>query len=161
MVEPQLFAGVNGMSLSHRQKFGKVDLVAGGNMLSDKNVCGPRAAHAGKLQAALPTFLQCGNLVQGSKASTSKWVDSSSGTTSSRMLTCHGRTSSEDRWFNWHVDAWAAAPMSGGSHHFNLRAYETARYGEDTIPTMVSRLTMFQNRYVRHLGDHWTTIWVK
>ena len=150
----------NGMSLSHRQKFGKVDLVAGGNMLSDKTYLSvgheQRMRANVKLRYRHSPLWQFGGGFQGQYQQMGRFILWDDFVTNA-YLPMEG-TSSEDRWFNWHVDAWAKrTPMSGGSHHFNLRAYETARYGEDTIPTMVSRLTMFQNRYVRHLGDHWTT----
>ena len=104
--------------LAARQKFGKVDLVAGGNMLSDKTYLS--VGHEQRMRANFKLRYRHSPLWQfggGSKANASKWVDSSSGTTSSRMLTCPWKGRSAKTVGSTHVDAWKRTPMSGGSHH--------------------------------------------
>ena len=64
-------------------------------------------------------------------------------------------TSSEDRWINWHADAWASCtPEEGGSHHLQTRVYQTSRYGSGPDPSMTSTLSMLQYRHVREVGEH-------
>jgi iron complex outermembrane receptor protein len=152
----------SGMSASHRQAFGKLDIVAGGSVFSDKTYLS--VGHEQRLRANAkfryrfsPTW-QFGGAWQGQYQQMGRfilWDDFATNV----YLPMDG-TSSEDRWLNWHADAWVThAPLRGGTHHFNLRTYETSRYGggsgrillnlRDSLinPSMTSRLTMAQYRY--------------
>ena len=149
----------NGMNVSHRQAFGKVDVVGGASFFADKTFLS--GGHEQRARANLkfrhrhsPTF-QYGGSVQAQYQQMGRfilWDDFST----SAFLPMEG-TSSEDRWVNGHADAWATyMPLKGGSHQFKTRVYRTSRYGEDSIPTMTSNLSMFQYRYMRPIREHWT-----
>ena len=149
----------NGMNISHRQAFGKVDVVGGASFFADKTFLS--GGHEQRARANVkfrhrhsPTF-QYGGGIQTQYQQMGRfilWDDFST----SAFLPMEG-TSSEDRWVNGHIDAWATyMPLNGGSHQLKTRVYRTSRYGEDSIPTMTSNLTMAQYRYMRPLGEHVT-----
>ena len=146
----------NGMSVSHRQRFGKFDLVTGGNALSDKTYLS--VGHEQRLRAnvkfryrASPLW-QFGGGYQLQYQQMGRFILWDDFVTNA-YLPMDG-TSSQDRWLNWHADAWAQfTPLSGGAHYFNARVYQTSRYGEDEEPTMTSNLAMLQYRYVLHVGE--------
>jgi len=147
----------NGMNVSHRQAFGKVDVVGGAAFFADKTFLSggheQRARANVKFRHRLSPTFQYGGGFQTQYQQMGRfilWDDFST----SAFLPMEG-TSSEDRWVNGHVDAWATyMPLNGGSHQLKTRVYRTSRYGEDSIPTMTSNLSMAQYRYMRPLGEH-------
>lgn len=149
----------NGMSASHRQSWGKWDVVAGGSVLSDKTYLNrgheQRLRLNAKVRYRMSPVWQLGGSVQGQYQQMGRFILWDDFTTNA-YLPMEG-TSSEDRWANWHADAWAiCSPLSGGTHHVNLRTYQTSRYGTNPDPTMTSTLGMGQYRYSRALGEHLT-----
>ena len=149
----------NGMSASHRQAFGKLDIVAGGSVFSDKTYLSvgheQRIRGNAKFRYRLSPKWQFGGAVQGQYQQMGRFILWDDFTTSA-YLPMDG-TSSEDRWANWHADAWATyAPLEGGTHHLNTRVYQTSRYGSGPEPTMTSTLSMGQYRYSRALGPNLT-----
>ena len=149
----------NGMSLSHRQSFGKVDVVAGGNVFSDKTYLS--VGHEQRLRASAkmryrPSLnWQMGGALQGQYQQMGRFILWDDFVTNA-YLPMEG-TSSEDRWFNWHADGWATGiTPGGGTHHFNTRVYQTTRYGSGPEPTMASTLGMGQYRYSKAFGRHLT-----
>ena len=149
----------NGMNVSHRQAFGKVDVVGGASFFADKTFLSggheQRARANVKFRHRLSPTLQYGGGIQAQYQQMGRfilWDDFST----SAFLPMEG-TSSEDRWVNGHADAWATyMPLNGGSHQLKTRVYRTSRYGEDSIPTMTSTLSMAQYRYMRPFGEHLT-----
>ena len=149
----------NGMNVSHRQAFGKVDVVGGASFFADKTFLS--GGHEQRARANLkfrhrhsPTF-QYGGSMQAQYQQMGRFILWDDFATSA-FLPMEG-TSSEDRWVNGHVDGWATyMPLNGGSHQLKTRVYRTSRYGEDTIPTMTSTLSMAQYRYMRPLFEHFT-----
>lgn len=147
----------NGMDVSHRQGFGQVDLVAGGSVFSDKTYLS--VGHEQRLRGHVKarwrpsSSWQIGGAVQAQYQQMGRfilWEDFST----SAYLPMEG-TSSEDRWLNWHADAWASCtPEEGGSHHLQTRVYQTSRYGSGPEPSMTSTLSMLQYRHVRQMGEH-------
>ena len=106
----------SGMSASHRQAFGKLDIVAGGSVFSDKTYLS--VGHEQRLRANAkfryrfsPTW-QFGGAWQGQYQQMGRfilWDDFATNV----YLPMDG-TSSEDRWLNWHADAWVThAPLRG------------------------------------------------
>ena len=78
----------SGMSASHRQAFGKLDIVAGGSVFSDKTYrlwATTRLRANAKFRYRFSPTWQFGGL---GRANTNKWVDSSSGTISPPTCTC-------------------------------------------------------------------------
>ena len=149
----------NGMSMSHRQAFGKLDVVAGGSVFSDKTYLSKgheqRTRANAKVRYRLSPLWQLGAAVQGQYQQMGRFILWDDFTTSA-YLPMEG-TSSEDRWVNWHADAWAKrSSLNGGTHHINARVYQTSRYGTGPEPTMTSTLGMGQYRYSRTFGDHLT-----
>ena len=149
----------NGMSLSHRQSFGNVDVVAGGNVFSDKTYLS--VGHEQRLRADAkmryrPSLnWQMGGALQGQYQQMGRFILWDDFVTNA-YLPMEG-TSSEDRWFNWHADGWAKGMTpGGGTHHFNTRVYQTTRYGSGPEPTMASTLGMGQYRYSKAFGRHLT-----
>ncbi|MEC8400249.1 MAG: TonB-dependent receptor, partial [Bacteroidota bacterium] len=145
----------NGMSASHRQAFGKLDFVAGGSVFSDKTYLSvgheQRIRANAKFRYRLSPKWQFGGAVQGQYQQMGRFILWDDFTTSAYMPM--DGTSSEDRWANWHADAWATyAPLEGGTHHLNTRVYQTSRFGSRPEPTMTSTLSMGQYRYSRALG---------
>ena len=175
----------NGMSVSHRQAFGKVDVVAGGSVFSDKTYLAvgheQRARGNAKLRWRLSPKWQVGAAVQCQYQQMGRFILWDDYTTNA-YLPMDG-TSSEDRWINWHADAWATyAPLEkGGTHHLNARIYQNSRFGSSADfgvplanmsfpnlwlvrdqrpePSMTSNLAMMQYRNVRTFGSHLTTQW--
>ena len=149
----------NGMSASHRQAFGKLDFVAGGSVFSDKTYLSmgheQRIRGNAKFRYRLSPKWQFGGAVQGQYQQMGRFILWDDFTTSAYMPM--DGTSSEDRWANWHADAWATyAPLEGGTHHLNTRVYQTSRYGSRPEPTMKSTLSMGQYRYSRAIGPNVT-----
>ena len=149
----------NGMNVSHRQAFGKVDVVGGASFFADKTFLSggheQRARANVKFRHRLSPTFQYGGGIQTQYQQMGRFILWDDFTTSA-FLPMEG-TSSEDRWVNGHVDAWATyMPLRGGSHQLKTRVYRTSRYGEDSIPTMTSNLTMAQYRYMRPLTEHVT-----
>jgi len=149
----------NGMSVSHRQAFGKLDLVSGGSVFSDKTYLSrgheQRIRANAKWRYRLSPIWQVGGAVQGQYQQMGRFILWDDFTTNA-YLPMEG-TSSEDRWANWHTDVWAkCATLTGGTHHLNARVFQTSRYGSGPQPTMTSTLAMGQYRYSRTVGDHLT-----
>ena len=149
----------NGMSVSHRQAFGKLDVVAGGSAFADKTYLSvgheQRLRGNAKVRYRLSPQWQLGVAVQGQYQQMGRFILWDDFTTNA-YLPMDG-TSSEDRWVNWHADAWATyAPLEGGTHHLNTRVYQTSRYGSGSAPSMTSTLSMGQYRYARSLGNNLT-----
>ena len=147
----------NGMDVSHRQGFGKVDVVAGGSVFSDKTYLS--VGHEQRLRGHLKarwkpsSTWQIGGAVQAQYQQMGRFILWDDFATSA-YLPMEG-TSSEDRWINWHADAWASCtPEEGGSHHLQTRVYQTSRYGSGPEPSMTSTLSMLQYRHVREVGEH-------
>lgn len=149
----------NGMSVSHRQAFGKLDVVAGGSVFSDKTYLSvgheQRIRTNAKFRYRPSAQWQVGGGGQVQYQQMGRFILWEDFTTSA-YLPMDG-TSSEDRWLNWHADAWAThAPLVGGTHHLNARVYQTSRYGSDPEPTMTSTLSMLQYRYSRTFLEHFS-----
>ena len=149
----------NGMNVSHRQAFGKFDVVGGAAFFADKTFLSggheQRARANVKFRHRLSPTFQYGGGVQTQYQQMGRFILWDDFTTSA-FLPMEG-TSSEDRWVNGHVDAWATyMPLNGGSHQLKTRVYRTSRYGEDSIPTMTSNLTMGHYRYMHPIGEHVT-----
>ena len=147
----------NGMSASHRQSFGKLDVVAGGSVFSDKTYLSvgheQRIRANAKLRYRFSPTWQAGVSVQSQYQQMGRFILWNDFETNA-YLPMDG-TSSEDRWFNRHADAWATyAPLEGGTHHLNARVYQTSRYGSGPEPTMTSTLGMGQYRYSRAIGEN-------
>ena len=149
----------NGMSVSHRQAIGKLDVVTGGSVFSDKTYLSvgheQRVRANAKVRYRMSPLWQVGGALQGQYQQMGRFILWDDFTTSA-YLPMEG-TSSEDRWANWHADAWAKrSSLNGGTHHINARVYQTSRYGTGPDPTMTSTLGMGQYRYSRAFGDHLT-----
>ena len=147
----------NGMDVSHRQSFGDVDVVAGGSVFSDKTYLS--VGHEQRLRGHVKarwrpsSTWQIGGAVQAQYQQMGRFILWDDFATSA-YLPMEG-TSSEDRWINWHADAWASCtPEEGGSHHLQTRVYQTSRYGSGPEPSMTSTLSMVQYRHVREVGEH-------
>ena len=146
----------NGMDVSHRQSFGDVDVVAGGSVFSDKTYLS--VGHEQRLRGHVKarwrpsSTWQIGGAVQAQYQQMGRFILWDDFATSA-YLPMEG-TSSEDRWINWHADAWASCtPEDGGSHHLQTRVYQTSRYGSGPEPSMTSTLSMVQYRHVREVGN--------
>lgn len=147
----------NGMSASHRQAFGKLDVVAGGSVFSDKTYLSvgheQRIRGNMKFRYRLSPKWQFGGAWQGQYQQMGRFILWDDFATNA-YLPMEG-TSSEDRWANWHADAWAVyAPLQGGTHHLNTRVFQTSRFGKNPGATSTSTLSMGQYRYSRAVGDH-------
>ncbi|MDA0946362.1 MAG: hypothetical protein RLZZ314_1022 [Bacteroidota bacterium] len=147
----------NGMSISHRQRFADWDVVAGGSVLSDNTYLSvgheQRIRGNAKFRRRFSPEWQVGGGIQAQYQQMGRFILWDDFVTSA-YLPMEG-TASQDRWLNWHVDAWAKyTPMGQGAHHWNARTYQTSRYGNEPNPSMTSTLTMLQYRHVRPLGEH-------
>ena len=147
----------NGMSLSHREKVGMWDVVAGGSVLSDKTYLSTgheqRMRANVKVRRRLNDAWHVGAGLQGQYQQMGRFILWDDFVTNA-YLPMEG-TSSQDRWLNWHADAWCSyLPVGRGAHHANVRVYQTSRYGSGPAPTMTSTLSMLQYRHVRTLKEH-------
>jgi hypothetical protein len=99
---------LNGASVSHRQAWDKVDLVIGGNVMSDKTYLSTGHEQRARLSAKL-RFRPANGLLYGVSAIAQYqqmgrfilWDDFET----SAYLPMNG-TSSEDTWFNMNIDPW-------------------------------------------------------
>lgn len=148
---------LNGASVSHRQAWDKVDLVVGGNVMSDKTYLSTgheqRARLSAKLRfrpangvlfgvSAIAQYQQMGRFIL--------WDDFET----SAYLPMDG-TSSEDKWFNMNIDPWLTfSDKSGGSHKLKTRFYRTARYNPSGSISMASNLYMGEYKYGREFNEH-------
>ena len=148
---------LNGASISHRQSWDKVDLVIGGNVLSDKTYLSSgheqRARFSSKLRfrpkgkfifglSAIAQYQQMGRFIL--------WEDYET----SAYLPMNG-TSSQDMWFNVNIDPWVTYTGSkGGSHKLTNRFYRTSRYNSGGEVTMASDLFMSEYKYSKVVSDH-------
>tara|TARA_B110000459_G_C16613203_1_gene497324 strand:- start:747 stop:3089 length:2343 start_codon:yes stop_codon:yes gene_type:complete len=148
---------LNGASVSHRQSWDKVDLVVGGNVMSDKTYLSTgheqRARLSAKLRfrpengllygiSAIAQFTQMGRFIL--------WDDYET----SAYLPMNG-TSSEDKWFNMNIDPWLSfSGKNGGSHKLKTRFYRTSRFNPSGSISMASNLYMAEYKYGREINEH-------
>ena len=148
---------LNGASVSHRQAWDKVDLVVGGNVMSDKTYLSTgheqRARLSAKLRfrpengllygiSAIAQFTQMGRFIL--------WDDYET----SAYLPMNG-TSSEDKWFNMNIDPWLSfSGKNGGSHKLKTRFYRTSRFNPSGSISMASNLYMAEYKYGREINEH-------
>ncbi len=147
---------LNGASISHRRAWDKVDLVIGGNVLSDKTYLSvgheQRARLSAKLRfrpkngllfgiSGIAQYQQMGRFILWDDFETSAY-DPMEG------------TSSEDQWLNLNIDPWVSyAGANGGLHKLTNRFYRTSRYNSSGEVTMASNLYMSEYKYSRKLSD--------
>lgn len=151
---------LNGASVSHRQAWDKLDLVVGGNVMSDKTYLSTgheqRARLSAKLRfrpengmlygvSAIAQFQQMGRFILWDDFETSVYLPMDG-------------TSSEDKWFNMNVDPWLSfSGKSGGSHKLKTRFYRTSRFNPSGSISMASNLYMGEYKYGRELSEHIST----
>ena len=148
---------LNGASISHRQAWDKVDLVIGGNVLSDKTYLSVGHEQRARVSAKL-RFRPKGGLLFGLSGIAQYqqmgrfilWDDYET----SAYLPMEG-TSSQDQWLNINIDPWVSyAGASGGLHKLTNRYYRTSRYNSSGEVTMASNLYMSEYKYSIKLSDH-------
>ena len=148
---------LNGASVSHRQAWDKVDLVVGGNVMSDKTYLSTgheqRARVSAKLRfrpengllygvSAIAQYQQMGRFIL--------WDDFET----SAYLPMDG-TSSQDKWFNMNLDPWLTySAKNGGSHKLKTRFYRTSRFNPSGSISMASNLYMGEYKYGREFNEH-------
>jgi outer membrane receptor protein involved in Fe transport len=151
---------LNGASVSHRQAWDKLDLVVGGNVMSDKTYLSTGHEQRVRLSAKL-RFRPENGLLWGVSAIAQYqqmgrfilWDDFET----SVYLPMDG-TSSEDKWFNMNIDPWLTySDKRGGSHKLKTRFYRTSRYNPSGSISMASNLYMGEYKYGRELSDHIST----
>ena len=147
---------LNGASISHRRAWDKVDLVIGGNVLSDKTYLSVGHEQRARVSAKI-RFRPKGGLLFGISGIAQYqqmgrfilWDDFET----SAYLPMEG-TSSQDQWLNLNIDPWVSyAGASGGLHKLTNRFYRTSRYNSSGEVTMASNLYMSEYKYSRRLSD--------
>jgi len=148
---------LNGASVSHRQAWDKVDLVVGGNVMSDKTYLSTGHEQRARVSAKL-RFRPANGLLYGVSAIAQYqqmgrfilWDDFET----SAYLPMNG-TSSEDKWFNMNIDPWLTySDKSGGSHKLKTRFYRTSRFNPSGSISMASNLYMGEYKYGREFNEH-------
>lgn len=148
---------LNGASISHRQAWDKLDLVIGGNVMSDKTYLSTGHEQRARLSAKL-RFRPSNGLLYGISAIAQYqqmgrfilWDDFET----SAYLPMDG-TSSEDKWFNMNIDPWLSfSGKKGGSHKIKTRFYRTSRFNPSGSISMASNLYMGEYKYGREFSEH-------